>query len=52
MGGASLRERLPNLNINRFGVGVGVAYLGSRTPGKEMYKVEQVRKVYNVTGVA
>ena len=42
LGGASLREKLPNLNINRFGEGAGVAYLGFGTPEKEVYKVNKV----------
>ena len=50
MGGASLREKLPNPNINRFGESAGVAYFGFGTPGKEVYKVHKVNKVCNMTG--
>ena len=51
MGGASLRERLPDLNINRFGEGAGVAYLRFGI-GKEVCKVNKVNKVCNMTEVA
>ena len=49
LGGASLRGRPLNPNINRFGEGAGVAYLEFGTLGKEVYKVNTV---CNMTGEA